>query len=276
MSFDKLRNYIMKIKNLIAEALIITSFCSCSNMSYYQVYKVKSESSNSTNSNDLVFEDENCIIRYNLWAENGNLSFEFYNKTEENIYLNKEKSFFVLNGRAYDYFQNRVYSNNKAVLSSSSVSDSYSNKLIIKTGNRITLSSVFSVSYNESKILCIPSKTTKYVSDFSINSSVYRDCDLFRYPNRKQIKAKSFNSSNSPLVFENRFQYSIGELKEKINFKNNFFVQEIANYPMSHMFEMDYEEYCGDESISKVTRFIDSSSNAFYVKYSKKVSNIEH
>jgi hypothetical protein len=285
----------MKFKNLVAIAMMIIGFSSCSSTFYYQVYKVKTESKNSTSADGLVFEDENCIIHYNLWAENGDLSFEFYNKTEENIYLDKTESFFVLNGKAYDYFQNRVYSKSSSqgvsslssVSRSSSVSGLYSNllqpsvsvatnKLAVKTIGGVVASSASSVSYNEPKVVCIPSKTTKSISGFSINSSLYRDCDLFKYPTRKQINAKSFNSEDSPLVFENRFQYSIGESKEMINFKNDFYVEEIANYPMSDMFELDYEEYCGDKSFNKVSHFTDYSSSTFYIRYTKTQSTFKH
>ncbi len=63
-----------------------------------------------SNENSLIYEDDNCIVSYNLWAERGDIGFRCYNKTNSNIYVNLEESFFILNGIAHDYFKNRVYS----------------------------------------------------------------------------------------------------------------------------------------------------------------------
>ena len=45
------------------------------------------------------------------WDILGNIGFQFFNKTDKNIYLNLEESFFILNGISYNYYRNRVFTN---------------------------------------------------------------------------------------------------------------------------------------------------------------------
>ncbi len=74
--------------------------------SYYQVFRTVPENG-TLNRSQIIFEDNNCIVAYNLWgADGGDVGFGIYNKTEEDLVLDLTKTFFVLNGVAYDYFQN--------------------------------------------------------------------------------------------------------------------------------------------------------------------------
>ena len=73
--------------------------------------------------------------------------------------------------------------------------------------------------------------TSKVITEYSINSSLIRDCDLFKYPSGKQIKSRTFIKSNSPLVFSNRIVYNVEQSITPVKFENEFFVTEITNYP---------------------------------------------
>jgi len=57
---------------------------------YIQVYKATPTKELTTNEYSLIYEDNNCKVSYNLWAEGGNIGFSFYNKTDQNIFLNME------------------------------------------------------------------------------------------------------------------------------------------------------------------------------------------
>lgn len=61
----------------------------------------------------MLYEDDICAIYYNFWSEGGNMGYEFHNKTNEIIYLDLGKSFFILNGIAYNCFNNRTYMNSQ-------------------------------------------------------------------------------------------------------------------------------------------------------------------
>ena len=38
-----------------------------------------------------------------------------------------------------------------------------------------------SVAFNEQKVVCIPSKTLKYIDEYKITEMLYRDCDILRF-----------------------------------------------------------------------------------------------
>lgn len=274
----------MKTKlNLISTAIIAVLLTSCATTSFYQVYKAVPTDKSIKIDNYLIYEDDNCKISYDFWGEGGNIGFYIYNKTVENIYLDLEQSFFVLNGIAYDYYKNRVYTHStssgatssKATTASKSVTGfnyldlPQTNRIQASNSIGVMTSSGFSISYNEEKVICIPSKTSKIISEYNINESLFRDCDLFKYPTKKQIKSKMFSKEQSPLVFSNRIAYSIGQTDNLIKFENEFYVTEISNYPESEMFESKYDEYCGQKSMTMTKYFKNVSADKFYIKYSK-------
>ncbi len=272
------------MKKLLFIGAVVTLLTSCNVTSnYYQIYKTNTSDNIVKKGDLLVFEDENCSVTYNLWNEGGNVGFNIYNKTNKNLYLNLEESFFVFNGIANNYYKNRVFSNSvnsgatysTGVMASKSVTGYnflnllQTNKVAVASNTGIVNSSGYSVSYNEEKIVSIPPKTSKYIVEYSINNSLYRDCDLYKYPTKKQINTKSFTKSDSPFVFSNKISYYIDTPDKLIKFDNSFFVSEIANYPESEAFYSKIDENCGQKSMTKSYYFNDKSPDKFYVKYVK-------
>lgn len=280
----------MKTKKILFSALIAIILTSCVSTSYFQVYKATPSDTLIVNGNLLVYEDENCKVSYNLWDEGGNIGFIFFNNTDKNIYLNLEESFFILNGVSYNYFRNRTFTNsanvgtsaNRGTTATKSVTGlNYldliqTNKITATNTFGIMSSSGFSVSFNEEKIVCIPSYTSKSITEYHINETLFRDCDLFKYPNKKQIKSKSFSKAQSPLVFSNRISYTIGKSDELITFENEFYVSEISNFPESEMFFSKKFEYCGQKSEEVLTYFKYSAADKFYIKYSVGQDVLKH
>ena len=256
---------------------------SCASPSYFQVYKAAPSDKLVMKDNNLFYEDDNCKVSYNLWNEGGNIGFQIFNKTEKDIYLNLDECFFILNGISYNYYKNRVFTNSTSSGYSSSrgaaISKSVSgiNFLEVLQTNRISTinkigtmsTSGFSVSYTEDKIICIPSSTSKIVSEYTINESLYRDCSLFLYPNKKQVRTKSFSKANSPFVFSNRITYTLGKTDKLIRFENEFYVKEISNYSANEVQDSGFEEFCGQKSTIPATYFKNVSPDKFYVKYAK-------
>lgn len=280
----------MKTIKIIFTALIATMLTSCGSASYFQVYKTETSDKIITKDNLLVYEDENCKVSYNLWDEGGNVGFQFFNKTDKNIYLNLEESFFILNGISHNYYKNRVFTNSASAGSTSSSSANSTksisgiNYLKLFQSNKISktntvgliTSSASSVAYNEEKLITIPSKTSKVISEYNINASLFRNCDLYKYPTKKQIKTKTFSKTQSPIVFSNRIAYSIEQTESLIKFENEFYVTEISNYPESEMFVFKKEEYCGEKSIIKSKFFKNASAEKFYIKYNKGQDTSKH
>ena len=264
---------------------------SCASTSYFQVYKATPLNKTAVKGNELVYEDDNCKINYNLWDNGGNVGFEFYNKTDKNIYINLEESFFILNNVAYNYFRNRVFTSSSSAGASATNSASASKSVtgvnlfdLIQT-NRIAAtnsiglmtSSGFSVSFNEERFVCIPSKTSKIIAEYKINKSIFRDCGLYKYPSRRQIKTLKLTKTESPIVFSNRLTYSLGDKDGSYNrVENEFYVSEITNYPENAMYVSKYDEFCGKKNIIPSKYYKDVSADKFYIKYSKDVDNSIH
>ena len=277
----------MKIKKLLYTigTLLMTS---CATTSFYQVYNVKPIEESITNTDELFFEDENCRISYNLWENGGNIGFNFYNKTESNIYVKLNESNFILNGFAYDYFKNRTFTRSESKSASNSNTSTGSvavtginvynniqtNQVKSSSSANISSSVGYAVSIKEDSLVCIPPNTTKRISEYSINNVLIRNCDLFKYPRKKEIKTKAYTEEKSPIVFSNRITYEINGNSKLV--ENEFFVSEITNYPESEFFESKYDEYCGQKiSVqTKYYKFYDVGK--FYVKYNKETFTWKH
>jgi hypothetical protein len=273
----------MKTKIIFLFTFFTTLLNSCMSPAYFQVYKTEPTDKSIFKKNLLVFEDVNCKVSYDFWSENGNVGFQIFNKTDKTIYLNLVESYFILNGIAFDYYKDRTFtkSTNVGSIASSTVSESKSvtginyfdllqtNKVNATNSVGVSSTNGYSVTYLEEKVISIPSNTSKIISEYSINNSIYRDCDLLKYPSKKEIKTKSFTKSNSPLVFSNRLAYYVEDTQILIKFVNEFYVTEITNYPESEITEMKSDEFCNQKSDTKKAFFKDVAANKFYVKYTK-------
>jgi hypothetical protein len=273
---------------------------------FYQVYSTNA-SENLKNDNDIYFyEDTNCILTYNLWSDGGNIGFKFYNKSEKNIYLDLEHCFFILNGMSKSYYKNRTFTTSESssfssirskALSRSSSGFNYSG---FSESNRITNSTTIgnlsaigesitnlnsntiqfgysslsglSVSYNENKIICIPPRSLQRISEFSLNHTLYRDCILYKYPsNNKKIITRSFAKTESPFVFRNRIAYSLEKSDSVIEFENEFYVNEISNYPEMKIIGSRIDTFCGQYQTRNYFKI--SAPNMFYLRYTKAVDD---
>jgi len=280
----------MKKENSLLFVFMIILFTSCRSPYYFQVFNTAPTGDMKVSDELLIYEDLNCMVSYDLWGQGGNIGFQFYNKTDENIYLKLDESFFVLNGISFNYFQDRTFTTSKTTgVTSSSVGGAsesvtgfnfmnlvQTNKISAARSVRVKTSTDYSVSYKEEKIVCIPSKTSKQISEYVINESPLRDCDLFRYPKKWQIRTKKFSREQSPLVFSNRITYTVGRKNDLIKFENEFYVKEVSNYPEKEMYESKYEEFCGQKVPTKQKYFKNAEAKKFYIKYAKRKDFWKH
>lgn len=248
------------MKKLIFLSLILF-FASCSVKTYYQVFKTTTENGIFTK-NKIVFEDNNCSVSYNLWNEGGKINFSVYNKTEDDLTINLAKTFYVLNGVAYPYFQNRTFSQTSN--SGSLVSSNWYYNIGQVTE---TSSSSFNTTYIEKAELTIPPKTSIHISEFSITNARYRDCNLPKYPSQKNYTSLNFDINSSPIVFYNLITYSTKN--DTLRFENKFHVSEITNYPSSEMFITVDTTFCGGKIDFPYRAFIKNTPDKFYIKYNK-------
>lgn len=247
------------IKSLTLLLLFLVIYgASTTSKKFYQIYETSSEQA-VLDGKSLRFEDANCQISYNLWAEGGNPGFSFFNKSKEVITIKKDNCFFIMNGIAYDYFLNRIIT---------TTSDfSYSNDT--RTSNfamgRARQSIGRSNSFTEDRNILIPPNAMKFVGEHIINSTPFRDCNLMRFPDKNDKAKIEFNQSNSPFVFKNYITYLINE--EEYVIENTFFVNTIYNLPQSQVIEVVTVKNCGIETYQRQEIFRQEKPNSFYIKY---------
>jgi hypothetical protein len=242
--------------------LLLTS-CAVST-EYYQVYKANIDNG-IVDKNEIVFEDNNCKVYYNLWNEGGDVGFSIYNKTENDLTIYLTKTFFVLNGVAFEYFQNRTFSkssNTGTTITSYNYPNYWNNNLGKVSGSSST---GFSTTYTEKPELTIPPKTLIRISEYNVTNERFANCDLSRFPNRKNIKSLKYIKENSPFVFYNRITYATKS--DTLRLENKFYVSEITNYPANDMYGYIDTSACGRKLDFPIEVFKIVTPDKFYIKY---------
>ena len=268
------------IKNLFFIALTAI-FTSCSQTyTFTQVFTltpVATECSSKVTNEAVIFEDENCIITYNFWSKGGNASYSFYNKSNQMITIDMTKSFFVKNGNAYAYFQNRTFSEEKSVFQSSSstyyssyfsadaiintnFSNSYYGIAVDGTSNtRATANSTTEsttlkrttgserksgTTIKEKEFVSIPPEAGITFNGYGINNLRFVACDFEIYPS--ESASKEFTPKNTPTCFRNVITYKLENDEKYKTINNELYVSKITNYaePQLYDFVKKEEENC--------------------------------
>jgi hypothetical protein len=236
---------------------------------YYQVYETASENVK-LDANYFEYEDENCIVSYNLWSEGGSMGVYLFNKTNKIMKIDKEQSFFILNGIANDYFLNSI--NSKANDVSYGDVDSYYFKTYNKKSSYYSSKSYSNAtSYEEKAYVLIPPKTSKRVLDHKINQTLFKDCDLPLFPISKRESNLSFTVDKSPFVFSNLIKYTIENAE--YSFKNDFYVKSITNMRKDDFMDIEYEYECGKKTGRMVKLYKVNAPYKFYIEYVKSSSS---
>lgn len=121
----------VRIFALIMAAIILQS---CSTVyNYLQVVKTQPTAEDSgftANSNGFEFRNEDLVATYRMWSENGRTQFFIYNLSNEIIYVDLAKSFFIRDGFAFNYYEETTYSETHSSNIINTSSSSYSEMLM--------------------------------------------------------------------------------------------------------------------------------------------------
>lgn len=277
--------------------LVCFVMASCTPFQYCQMYQTKPISDIQVKDNTLVYEDDNCVIYYDFWKNYGEMGFVFYNKTSENISLHLDECFYVRNGYAFDYYKNRISTDNIVLLTSlsqskptvstkpSSVasgipfytvdglstilnahgSGSLNENGYVDYANALTALAPTSILVYEKPIVVIPPKAGKIIREFNIKDAVYRSCDLLLDYGNKESQSLSFTKDNTPLTFGNRIAYTIGDSKDLIRINNDFYVSKITNYRMSTITELAKDVPCGIKQMNGIRVVKESGPDKFFI-----------
>ena len=231
------------MKRLFIFLATVIAMSSCGVMTkytFYQVYQVtpQDDSKVSKVDNGMSYEDENCIITYTFWAENGNAGFSIYNKTDRVLCIDMNKSFFIRNGEAFNYYPSQV-----------------------STGECI----------DNRQIVAIPPKAYRTITSQAICNMLFVDCDLNRFPETPD--SITFSVEDSPIRFINYLTYNIGEGTQTTTIENSFYVSRVTNYPYPAVigFQLRKEKPC----LNKTNELKQYYSPEYPVKVYDKVINID-
>ena len=273
-------------------SLVALGFSSCKSY-YYQVYDVDSDNMK-TQDNSLVFENEDCKVLYNLWSNNGELKFAIWNKSDKDIFVNMGQTFYTVNGKAEEYFQDRTYTQKSYVQSSvSTVSATgkinaqgfWGSNIYMENGNAIA--NIFggksvqaeesSFTVKEKEIICIPAKCFKVFNYYKLNPVFTKTCDKKRdFPKRTYLVGK-YTKQSTPYLFNNRIAYGFtkNEVADK-HINNEFWISAITNYSQkAATYKVKNKTECYDLKTSTKTRtFKVYGPNKFYKLYGQKKGEI--
>lgn len=250
------------MKKLFLLSLILMCSTSCSSVyQFCQIGKLKSDNVVHNNNGSYDYTDSTLTISYNFWSIGGEVSFLIANKSDKDIYLLTDKSFFIKNGKAHDYFKNRTITTSSTQSSSTVIYYHVS-----QTSNKNIVQS------HELSRICIPAKSYKEFSEFRTQTTPYRQCGFARDSQEKEGEKLTFtNNTNSPICIENRLTFDIdGEIVPVVN---TFYVVELINIlnQEGYAYVSDYSKDCNGNNTSwypDVKFYKHLSPNCYYIPYS--------
>lgn len=222
-------------------AMVCLGLTSCTK-TYYQVYDVNSESLKQED-NSLVYENSDMKVMYNLWGENGKVGFILQNKTDKDLFVDMDKTFFILNGEANDYFKNREYSASmaNAAYFDYSLNKTYSaSSGFWPTQYYVPMLSVFAkvikgrttgITTKEKQIVCIPANAYKVINEYNVSPRFVKTCVRSKDFPRSTANVANYSESSSPVKFKNRIAYSFdSDCKNLQHVENSFYISGVTNY----------------------------------------------
>ena len=180
---------------------------------------------------EFQYENPQCIITYNFWSNGGTADFEFYNKTDDIVYVDLTKSFYVRNDVANDLYRARTWTHTEGrALSVEYDYVGFRSVGVIQPNATLTSTVVETntITMEEKQFEAIPAHSKKYFKTYKISYIPILSCDLQRYPSHKARQV--FSSENSPCRFSDVITYYIGDNTAPVTITNEFFVSSVTNY----------------------------------------------
>lgn len=270
-----MKNYMLII------TLFALSLTSCKSLqTYYEICDVQSTLPQNAHG-EYEFIDNSCSVQYDFWSNNGDAGFVFTNNTNEIIYVDLNKTFFIRNGVAYDYYLSRTTSLSSSVASGTSTVKSgttfgfwqhglYKNpgSISASVGENITAAKSSTIEFVEKSIIAIPPHTSKYFFEYKVATSLFYDCEYNITPNKRETPSYNFDSVNSPLTFGNYITYRVGLDGAEQSITNDFYVKSITFY---HADSAIVEKTVGCPNDSRKVDVVKGNSpSRFYIRYERE------
>lgn len=190
-----------KLLSLLPLGLLL----SCTN-SIYHVATVKSKQVKRIEQ-DFTVENEHLRAVYNLWEEGGRMRFLLFNKTDQPLYIDWTKSFFVRNGNKTSYSQLATLLGKAPV---DTVRYSYQNRL----------AEPYRTTARANRLTEIPPKTYVAIADFPIHEAIIHA--------KTKEKHFSYTMENSPLRVGQALTYSFDKtMTDAHQIEHSFWVDKV-------------------------------------------------
>lgn len=195
----------------------------------------------------LVYEDNHCKITYHFFNENGYVSFDFLNKTDQMIEIDLTRTFFTRNGYCHNYLRSVSEVNTK------------------------------DFNANIQRIVIAPHFSKTIETGHCIMNALYRDCALNPFPTT--FSKEFFNHDKSPITFGNLLTFKIGDSTQDVQISNDFYIETICNFSDGLLYQVS--EYYGDKcdqgvrtsncnSKVYIREVSTDQAGTFYISYSVK------
>lgn len=231
-------------------AMSVLMMTSCATKMYVQIVDVGSNSVPEDN-NNYVFSDANCKITYDFWKDGGESGFIVENISEDFLYVDLAKSFFLSNERAYDYYKQRKYISETGV----GIASPYIVG-IDKAG----------IEYEEKAIIAIPPHTYKVFSEYHVLDDVIQDCSVRLFSKRNTPESISYSEESAPLRFGNYITYKRGEDGQEEHVANDFYIRAVTNYNQRDVMKKR-NVGCKKQKIIVYNKF--RNGKKFYIQYDR-------
>ncbi len=252
-----------QLKHIIMNKILVIATCvgalvltSCKSVCY-QVYNVVAPEATSSET-DIKYVYEDITVSYNFWSNGGEPGFTITNNSDKIVNVDLTKSFFVLNGTSYDYFIDREYTS----VVTGGVTAAY-------WGLLKSASIGSSQTIRSKKVVSIPPKASRFISEYTIVRTAYDACEL----SIKDFGELEFTNTNSPIRFSNVITY-LKDGSETCTITNSFYVSRIVNIERRKERLTETVQDCKGRKI-KVDIMKDQSPSAFYLQYERLVDNRE-
>ena len=276
----------------------VLALASCGT-AYQQIAYISSPQMKMRDDGKFRYNEEDIVVDYNFWSKNGQVSFVITNNSDSDVYVDLSRSFLVVNGMTFDYFQNRTYSSNASSTVVSSSAYGASNTFAVANGiaNALSshygssgLSTAFStvsetstttshsrrstssstinrgVEFAEKEGVWVPAHSSRHFCEFSLLEAPYRQCGLARNPSRREDASVAFTENNTPFAFDNMLMLVVDGAERRL--VNSFFIERITNLPEEQTYEEKSDVDCNGRSTGEKIRIHKyGSANRFYINY---------
>lgn len=210
------------MKRVLFAIITLLSFTSCS---YMQFVSYSSDNVTLKESGEYLYQDENIAIEYLLNGDDGVFYFAVTNISDNDIYIDLNKSVFVYNDQVFDYGGISITEIDVAKLTNKfTLIGRYS----AYSAATSVINGTIQTQTTPDKVL-IPSQCYRYFKGFKINNGEIKVDGLNRVPksNDGEVATVTFDMQTSPIRFTNRLTLIINNVEQAI--ENTHYVHSIEN-----------------------------------------------